>query len=171
MRPGDRPPVRRSSNRPLNVGPLQVLEGPPGQAALLLVWHAAHLSPDALDGTRADTDSLPTAFAIIVAVQWVASAGGSVRVSATTRLAISDPSVVLGASYDKGRSSVCGRHCCPVLETAEDFHAVGGRHEQIMSRSWSVSRPSARISAMVCSDLSSPYTSRQTVTVRVVGAA
>src|SRR5882757_8539569 len=35
---------------------------------------------------------IPTAFAIIVAVQWVASAGGSVRVSATTRLAISDPS-------------------------------------------------------------------------------
>ena len=33
---------------------------------------------------------IPTAFAIIVAVQWVASAGGSVRVSATTRLAISD---------------------------------------------------------------------------------
>ena len=31
---------------------------------------------------------IPTAFAIIVAVQWVASAGGSVRVSATTRLAI-----------------------------------------------------------------------------------
>ena len=30
---------------------------------------------------------IPTAFAIIVAVQWVASAGGSVRVSATTRLA------------------------------------------------------------------------------------
>src|SRR3977135_1180681 len=56
MRPGDRPPVRRSSNRPLNVGPLQVLEGPPGQAALLLVWHAAPLSPDALDGTRSDTD-------------------------------------------------------------------------------------------------------------------
>ena len=35
---------------------------------------------------------IPTAFAIIVAVQWVASAGGSVWVSTTTRSAISDPS-------------------------------------------------------------------------------
>ena len=36
---------------------------------------------------------MPTAFAIIEAVQWVASTGGSVRVSATTRSAISDPVV------------------------------------------------------------------------------
>src|ERR1700738_592663 len=35
---------------------------------------------------------MPTAFAIIEAVQWVASTGGSVRVSATTRSAISEPS-------------------------------------------------------------------------------
>jgi hypothetical protein len=35
---------------------------------------------------------MPTAFAIIEAVQWVASTGGSVRVRAMTRSAISDPS-------------------------------------------------------------------------------
>ena len=34
---------------------------------------------------------MPTAFAIIAAVQWVTSTGGSVRVSATTRSAISEP--------------------------------------------------------------------------------
>jgi hypothetical protein len=37
-------------------------------------------------------DPVPTAFAIIEAVQWVASTGGSVRVRAMTRSAISDPS-------------------------------------------------------------------------------
>jgi hypothetical protein len=47
--------------------------------------------------------------------------------------------------------------------------AVGGPHEQMISLSCSVSRPSARISVMICSDLSSPYTSRQTVIVRVFG--
>ena len=35
---------------------------------------------------------IPTAFAIMAPVQWVASAGGSVRVSATTRSMIVDPS-------------------------------------------------------------------------------
>ncbi len=45
-------------------------------------------APDALNGTRVT----PMAFAIIEAVQWVASTGGSVRVSATTRSAISEPS-------------------------------------------------------------------------------
>ena len=45
-------------------------------------------APDALDETRADIDG----FRHHVAVQWVPSAGGSVRVSATTRSAMSDPS-------------------------------------------------------------------------------
>ena len=45
-------------------------------------------APDALDGTRADADG----FRHHEAVQWVASAGGSVWVSTTTRSAISDPS-------------------------------------------------------------------------------
>jgi hypothetical protein len=35
---------------------------------------------------------MPIGFAIIEGVQWVGSTGGSVRVSATTRSAISDPS-------------------------------------------------------------------------------
>jgi len=43
-------------------------------------------APDALDGAGTDADC----FAIKLAVQWVVSAGGSVRVSATTRSAMPD---------------------------------------------------------------------------------
>ena len=53
------------------------------------VWLETMRVPDALN----ELALMPTAFAIIEAVQWVASTGGSVRVSATTRSAISDPSV------------------------------------------------------------------------------
>ena len=52
------------------------------------VWLETMRVPDALK----ELALMPTAFAIIEAVQWVASTGGSVRVSATTRSAISEPS-------------------------------------------------------------------------------
>jgi hypothetical protein len=52
------------------------------------VWLETMRVPDALNGLAL----MPMAFAIIEAVQWVASTGGSVRVSATTRSAISEPS-------------------------------------------------------------------------------
>jgi len=57
------------------------------------VWLQAVGAPDPLDRTDwTELTLMPTAFAIIAPVQWVASACGAVRVSATTRSATSAPS-------------------------------------------------------------------------------
>ena len=57
-------------------------------------------APDAMHGTHTDA----VGFAIVVAVQWVASTGGSVRVNATTCLTISGPSGGIRAGLVLSRS-------------------------------------------------------------------
>ena len=59
---------------------------------LELCWTRCGWRPCARQMRWTELALMPTAFAIIEAVQWVASTGGSVRVRAMTRSAISDPS-------------------------------------------------------------------------------
>src|SRR3954470_10267049 len=62
-----------------------------GSVESLNCWTRCGCRPCARQIRCTELALIPTAFAIIAAVQWVASTGGSVRVSATTRSAISEP--------------------------------------------------------------------------------
>jgi integrase len=81
---------------------------------------------------------MPTAFAIIEAVQWVASTGGSVRVSATTRSAISDPSGGIRETIPRQRAKSDREHVVPLANDALEIlatlpHFSGGDYVFSMS--------------------------------------